>query len=207
MKNPRDTDYRSAGFGGRVGFGSVPALVVIDLVMSYFDRSSPMYAGVEQIIASNQRLIEVASRQRMPIFFTKQFYEEADDNEIYARKVPALNLLRPGSPLAELHPAIATEKGIVLVKRFPSAFHRTELAAQLAKLNVDTVIMTGLTTSGCVRATAMDALLYNFAGIVVGEAVSDRDHRVHKANLFDIDAKLADVRSETEVLSFILAHG
>jgi maleamate amidohydrolase len=166
-----------------------------------------MYAGVEQIIASNQRLIEVASRQRMPIFFTKQFYEEADDNEVYARKVPALNLLRPGSPLAEIHPAIAIEKGIVLVKRFPSAFHRTELAAQLAKLNVDTVIMTGLTTSGCVRATAMDALLHNFAGIVVREAVSDRDHRVHKANLFDIDAKLADVCSETEVLSFILAHG
>ena len=134
MKNPRDTDYRSAGFGGRVGFGSVPALVVIDLVMSYFDKSSPMYAGVEQIIASNQRLIEVASRQRMPIFFTKQFYEEADDNEVYARKVPALNLLRPGSPLAELHPAIATEKGIVLVKRFPSLPpHRTRCAISKAE--------------------------------------------------------------------------
>jgi maleamate amidohydrolase len=194
-----EQDYRSAGFAGQVGFGKKPAMLVIDMMMNYFEKSSPMYAGVEAVADSNKRLIELAYARNIPVIFTQQFYEEPRDGSVYVRKVPALKMLRRGSPLTALHPSLPTGQGTVLVKHYPSAFHRTDLAAQLKALGVDTLIITGLTTSGCVRATAMDTLLNDFAGIVVREAVGDRDQRIHEANLFDINGKLADVRSEAEV--------
>lgn len=196
----RDADYLAAGFSGRLGWGRNPALIVIDMMMNYFEPSSPMYAGVEAVAESNVRLLAAAYDKGIPVFLTQQFYEESSDDNVYVRKVPALKLLRRGSPLAELHPSLRTEHATVLVKHFPSAFHRTDLAARLRSLGVDTLIITGLTTSGCVRATAMDALLNDLTGIVVQEAVGDRDRRAHEANLFDINAKLADVWSEAEVL-------
>ena len=125
------------------------------------------------------------------------------DDGAYVRKVPALKLLRPGSSFAELHPALPVDQGEVFVKHYPSAFHRTRFAAQLADMKVDTLIIGGLTTSGCVRATAMDSLLMNLRGIVVREAVGDRSSAVHEANLFDIDGKLADVRAEEEVVNWL----
>lgn len=198
-----DVDYRSAGFAGSLGFGSNPAMIVIDMVMAYFDRSSPMYAGVEAVAESNQRLLEAAYRQRIPVIFTRQFFEESASNVVYVRKVPALKLMRPGSPFTELEPSLPTHDASIIIKHFPSAFHRTDLAARLELLGVDTLIITGLTTSGCVRATAMDALLHNLNGIVVREGVGDRNQRQHESNLFDINAKLADVRSEAEVIGWL----
>jgi maleamate amidohydrolase len=198
-----EEDYRSAGFSGHVGFGKKPAMIVIDMMMNYFEKSSPMYAGVEAAAESNKRLIELAYERKIPVIFTQQFYEEPVDESVYVRKVPALKMLRPGSPLTALHPSLPTAQGRVLVKHYPSAFHRTDLESQLKALGIDTLILTGLTTSGCVRATAMDTLLNDFAGIVVREAVGDRDQRAHEANLFDINAKLADVRSETEVAEWM----
>ena len=203
MNADHGADYRSAGFAGTIGFGRRPALVVVDLMMSYFDRTSPMYAAVEDVLPSNVRLIDAAHAAGVPIYFTRQHYEDARDESVYVRKVPALKLLRPGSPLAELHPALPLAKGTIFVKHFPSAFHRTDFAARLVAQNVDTLIITGLTTSGCVRATAMDALLHDLAGVVVREAVGDRDRAIHEANLFDIHGKLADVRSEADVLAWI----
>lgn len=203
MTDSKDADYRGAGFAGTIGFGRRPALLVVDLMMSYFERASPMYAAVEDVLPSNLRLIEAAHAAAMPVFFTKQHYEDARDESVYVRKVPALKLLRPGSPLAELHPALPLAMGTTFVKHFPSAFHRTDFAAQLVARSVDTLIITGLTTSGCVRATAMDALLHDLAGVVVREAVGDRDRAIHEANLFDIHGKLADVRSEADVLAWI----
>ena len=203
MAENKDADYRGAGFAGRVGFGRRPALVVIDVVMSYFERTSPMYAAVEAILPSNVRLIEAAHAHAIPVYYTQQYYEDAEDDSVYVRKVPALKLLRPDSPLAKLHPALPQDKGTTFVKHFPSAFFRTDFAARLATHNVDTLIITGLTTSGCIRATAMDTLLHDLVGVVVREAVGDRDRAIHESNLFDIDAKLADVRSESDVLAWI----
>ena len=203
MSSVRENDYRSAGFSGALGFGRTPALLVIDMMMSYFDRASPMYAGVEAVAASNLRLIAAAQARKIPLFFTRQVHEQSADATVYARKVPALKLLNPGSALAELHPSLPADSGTVIVKRYPSAFYRTDLASRLLALKVDTLIITGLTTSGCVRATAMDTLLNDLTGVVVREAVGDRDARAHEANLFDIDAKLADVRSEADVLRWI----
>lgn len=203
MAKSQDEDYASAGFAGSLGFGRKPAVIVIDMVMAYFDRSSPMYAGVEAVLESNRRLLRVADRKRIPVIFTRQFFEEPTSDGAYVRKVPALKLLRPDSPLTAIEPSLPTDRATVIIKHFPSAFHRTDLAARLESLAVDTLIITGLTTSGCVRATAMDALLHNLSGVVVREAVGDRDQRQHEANLFDINAKLGDVRSEADVIGWL----
>jgi nicotinamidase-related amidase len=199
----RDADYRSAGFAGMLGFGKRPAVIVIDMVMAYFDRASPMYAGVEAVADSARRVVDAALSSGVPVFFTQQFFDDALARSAYARKVRALELLRRGSALAELHPSVPIERGTIVVKRFPSAFHATDLDVRLRRVGVDTLVITGLTTSGCVRATAMDALLHDYIGVVVREAVGDRDLRAHEANLFDIDAKLADVRSESDVVEWL----
>ncbi len=198
-----DEDYRSAGFAGRVGFGKKAAVIVIDMMMNYFEKTSPMYASVEKVTESNVRLLEIAYAKNIPVIFTQQFYEDPTDDSVYVRKVPALKMLRRGSPLTALHPDLPVAQGKVMVKHYPSAFHRTDLGAQLKALGVDTLIITGLTTSGCVRATAMDTLLNGLVGVVVREAVGDRDKRAHEANLFDINAKLADVLGESEVITWM----
>jgi nicotinamidase-related amidase len=203
MSQSQEEDYLSAGFAGSLGFGRKPAVIVVDMVMAYFDRSSPLYAGVEAVAESNLRLLTVAYRKRIPVIFTRQFFEESTSDGVYVRKVPALKLMRPDSPLTAIEPSLPTDQAAVIIKHFPSAFHRTDLAARLESLGVDTLIITGLTTSGCVRATAMDTLLHNLSGIVVREAVGDRDQRQHEANLFDINAKLGDVRSEAEVIGWL----
>jgi maleamate amidohydrolase len=203
MSASRIDSYRAAGFGGELGLGRQPALVVVDLMMAYFDKSSPMYAAVENVAESVIRLVDVACRHDVPVFFTQQFYEGSATNEIYARKVPALKLLRRGSPLPALLPTLGADRGTVIIKSYPSAFHGTDLADRLAALGVDTLLITGLTTSGCVRATAMDALLNGLIGVVVREAVGDRDYVQHRANLFDINAKLGDVRGEDEIVTWL----
>jgi len=205
-KTSREADYRSAGFKGDIGFGTRAAVVVVDVVLAYFDRSSPMYAGVEAVLDPTVRLVRAAKAARIPVFFTRQLFEELDDDGVYARKVPALKLLRPGSKLAELHPDLPAIPNEVFVKHYPSAFHRTDFADRLRQLAVDTLIITGLTTSGCVRATAMDCLLHDLHGIVVREAVGDRDRAAHDANLFDIDNKLADVKHLVDVIAWIVAR-
>jgi len=162
-----------------------------------------MYAGVEDTLDPTVRLVRAAKAARIPVFFTRQLFEELDDDGVYARKVPALKLLRPGSKLAELHPDLPADPNEVFVKHYPSAFYRTDFADRLRQLGVDTLIITGLTTSGCVRATAMDCLLHDLHGIVVREAVGDRDRAAHEANLFDIDNKLADVKLLADVIAWI----
>lgn len=194
-----EEDYRKAGFAGELGLGQRPALLVVDMMMAYFDHASPMYAGSKPVLEGTLSLIQVARARNVPVIFTQQFNDPAASQTPYARKVPALKLLDRGSSLSALHPSLPLEYGTILVKRFPSAFHKTNLAERLAALRVDTLIITGLTTSGCIRATAMDTMLNGLIGVVVREAVGDRNLRQHEANLFDIHAKLADVRALAEV--------
>src|SRR5690348_1118794 len=103
-KTSREADYRAAGFRGDIGFGARAAVAVVDVVQAYFDRASPMYAGVEDMLAPAVRLIRVARKAGMPVCFTRQLFEEPSEEGVYVRKVPALKLLRPGSKLADLHP-------------------------------------------------------------------------------------------------------
>jgi len=198
----READYQGAGFAGAIGFGARPALIVVDLMVAYFDPDSPMYARVEHVLATCLRLIDVARGSGIPVILTRQVFEGPEDG-VYVRKVPALKLLRPSSPLAELHASLRDRNAEVLVKRFPSAFHRTDLADRLRNLQVDTPIVVGLTTSGCIRATAMDCLLHDLRGVVVRDGVGDRDVAAHEANLFDINNKLADVADSTSIVEWI----
>jgi maleamate amidohydrolase len=203
------TDYTRAGFSGRLGFGDRPAVVVVDVVMAYLDRSSPLYAGVEDAVAAAARVVAAARRAAVPVVFTRvEFAPGGADGGLFYRKVPGLRVFDRGSPLGAFPDDLRPGDGeVVVTKQYASAFFGTSLASTLAAMGVDTVIVVGLSTSGCVRATAVDALQHGFRPIVVRDGVGDRDDRVHEANLFDLQAKYADVVDEAAVLARLRGDG
>jgi maleamate amidohydrolase len=194
-----DADYAKAGFGSGLGFGDRPALIIVDFVMAYLVKDSPLYAGIEAELAVNKRLVAAARGAGIPVFWTNVVYLPggADGGHFY-RKIKALRVFDRGSPLGEFPPLLTPRDGeIIVTKQYPSAFFGTQLATMLTAACVDTCVITGLSTSGCVRATALDALQHGFIPVVVEDACGDRDRRVHDANIFDLGAKYADiVRSE-----------
>ena len=184
------------GFGGRGGFGRSPALVVIDMTLGFTDPESPLACDLEGPISEIQKLLEAARRAEMPVVFTTVAYRESDKltAAAFIDKVPALLTLEAGTRWAEIDPRISPrETEPVLNKLFASGFFGTGLSSLLTAAGVDTLIITGASTSGCVRATAVDALQYGFRPIVPREAVGDRNEQAHEANLYDIDAKYGDV--------------
>ncbi|RSN72082.1 isochorismatase family protein [Actinomadura sp. WAC 06369] len=199
---PLADDYREAGFGGRLGLGARPALLVVDLVRAYLDPGSPLFApaapaALERVVT----LAEHARAQGHPVVFTYVSYTPGGaDGGWFYRKVPALRLFDEGSPLA-LPPAelVPREGDLTVRKQYPSAFFGTSLAATLHAQGVDSVVVTGVSTSGCVRATVVDALSHGFRAAVAADAVADRDPRPHDAALFDIDAKYGDVRTGADI--------
>jgi maleamate amidohydrolase len=203
--NDLDGDYAKAGFGAGLGFGKKPALIIIDFAMAYLVPDSPLFAGVEAELESNIRLAEAARAAHIPVVFTKVEYQaNGVDGGYFYRKVRALQCFDAGNPLGEFHPRLTPQPGdILVVKQYPSAFFGTTLASTLRALGVDTCVVTGLSTSGCVRATALDALQHGFIPVVVRDACGDRDARVQEANLFDLRAKYADVISEAETLGYL----
>ena len=194
-------DYREAGFGGSLGLGTRPALVVVDLVRAYTDPESPLYAGAERAVERTATLVRGARELGHPVVFTYVKYAPGGaDGGLFYRKVPALRLFERGSPWGEPPEELVPEPGdLVIVKKYPSAFFGTALASTLTALGVDSVVITGTSTSGCVRATALDALCHGFRPVVVSDAVADRDLRPHEAALFDLAAKYADVHEAVKV--------
>jgi maleamate amidohydrolase len=150
-------------------------------------------------------LLTAARDADIPIVHTRvEFQADGTDGGIFFRKVAALKCFIKGNPLAEPGPGLEPAEGeIVVTKQYASAFFATSLASTLTSLGVDTLIHAGVSTSGCVRATALDACQSGFIPIVVREAVGDRDQGVHESNLFDLDAKYADVVSESETLDYL----
>ena len=195
-------DYQQAGFSNRLGFGERAALVVIDFCQAYLDEHSPLYAGVEDARASCVRLLAAARQAHLPVLHTRvEFQPGGADGGVFFRKVGALECFVRGNPLGDYGEGLTPAEGeVVVVKQYASGFFGTSLASTLTSLGVDTLIIAGVSTSGCVRATALDACQHGFVPIVVRDACGDRDQRVHEANLFDLDAKYADVVSEQEVL-------
>ncbi|WP_304164524.1 isochorismatase family protein [Phenylobacterium aquaticum] len=203
-----DDDYQRAGFGGRLAFGKRPVLLVIDVVRAYLDKASPLYAGVEDALASMARLVAAARIAAVPVIYTQVVYQPGGaDGGIFYRKVPALSAYVVGSPMGEIAPEVAPLAGEVIVtKQYASAFFGTSLAATLTSLGIDTVMMGGFSTSGCVRASALDAMQHGFIPYVVRDACGDRDSRPHEANLFDLQAKYAEVVGEAEALALLAAR-
>jgi len=204
-ENGLDTDYSAAGFGGRLPFGKAPALVIVDVVMAYLDPECPLYAGVEAELASNERLAAAARAAGVPVVFTNvEYAPDGVDGGMFFRKVPALKAFIKGSPFGAFPPSLQPLPGeLVVTKQYPSAFFGTTLASTLHAAGTDTVLITGYSTSGCVRATALDAICHGFAPYVIRDACGDRDPRPHEQNLFDMQAKMAEVVSEADAIALM----
>ncbi len=198
-------DNYAGVYGNRIGFGRRPALVLIDFVEAYFDRDCDLYADVEAELASAIRLVEVARRQGILVVYTKvEYHPSGIDGGRFFQKALPLRHLVAGSPMGAWAKGLApADNELVVTKQYPSAFFGTSLAATLTAAGVDSVILTGLTTSGCIRASCVDACSHGFIPIVVSDACGDRHQAPHEANLFDMNAKYADVVSEAEVTEYL----
>ena len=197
----------AAAFDGHLPFGERPALIIVDAVMAYFDQASPLYAGVEAALASIECIAAAARAATIPVIFTRVVYEPGGaDGGLFYRKLPALRAFDAGSPLGEFPPSLQpVANDIIITKQYASSFFGTRLAAILVALKVDTLLITGFSTSGCVRATALDALQNGFAPFVVSDACGDRHPAPHTANLFDLQAKYAEVIGEAKAIAFLKA--
>jgi maleamate amidohydrolase len=200
--------YRSRGLGGRVGFGAAPAVLVVDLVRGFTDSASPLSAPLDDQIAATGELLAAARSRQVPVIFSTVAYDrDLQEAGLWIRKIPANDTLVEGSPWVEVDERLQRSPSeMVLTKKYASCFFGTDLASRLLARRVDTLLIAGTTTSGCVRATAVDACSYGFHTLVVEEAVGDRAELPHRASLFDIDSKYGDVvslRQATEYLATI----
>jgi nicotinamidase-related amidase len=198
----------SQGFSGGAGFGSRPAVLVVDLLKGFTNPESPLGADLDVVVESTRRLLDCARDAAVPVIFTTVVYDEANERAaaVFMRKVPALSVLRPGSRWIEVDARLGRRDGEpVLAKAFASAFFGTPLASMLA--GHDTLIVCGASTSGCVRATVVDALQHGLAPIVPRECVGDRWPAAHEANLYDMQAKYADVVSLSEAAGAVQQAG
>src|SRR5205085_10589363 len=189
--------YVKKGFAARVGFGERPALLVIDMIRAFTDLRSPLASNLDSQMDAIGVLLESAREQEIPIIFSTVAYDaELQEAGIWIRKIPSNSWLVEGSEWVELDERLRRRpREMVLVKKYASCFFGTDLAARLVSRHVDTLLITGCTTSGCVRATAVDAVQNGFRPMVVREAVGDRSAAAHEQSLFDLDAKYADVVS------------
>ena len=192
-----EDSYTGSGFGGQLRPGGRPALLIVDFVRAYLVPGSPLYAGVEPARAGCVKLLRAARKARIPVIHTNVVYQPGGrDGGVFFRKLPALSCFERG-----LHPELAAfgeglepaDGETVISKQYASAFFGTSLAATLTSLGVDTLLIAGVSTSGCVRATAVDACQHGFIPLVVRDAVGDRHPAPHEANLFDLQAKYAEV--------------
>jgi maleamate amidohydrolase len=191
-------------FGGRLGWGSRPALLVIDMMRAYFTPGSPFDLGSRAAVDGCAALLAAARTAGLLVVHTRVRYAAGlADGGLFVRKVPGLALLAEGAgDLGEFVPELAPGPGEpVVVKQYASGFFGTSLAATLTAAGIDTTVIAGVSTSGCIRATATDAMQHGFRPIVAADACGDRTPAVHDANLFDLDAKYADVTTVAEILA------
>jgi maleamate amidohydrolase len=191
----------------RLGFGKKSVVLVIDLLKGYTEPGAPLYApGVVRCVKEVPELLTAARKAGVGVIHTRVLYNPVnfEDGGVWIRKAPVLKALVPGNLYAEFCDEVVPPKGeTVIVKNYASCFFGTSLAATLTAQGVDTVIITGCTTSGCIRASAVDAVQNGFRPIVVRECVGDRHDDPHNANLFDINAKYGDVISKAEALAYL----
>jgi maleamate amidohydrolase len=189
---------RHAGFHGTLGLGRRPALIVVDVNQGFTDPASPLVCDLDAVVAAIGRLLDVARAAGIPVVYTTVSYDEGDRQTAAAfiDKIPALLTLEAGTRWVEIDPRIAPrDDEPVLNKLFASAFFGTALSSFLTANGCDSVIVTGASTSGCVRATVVDAIQHGYRPIVPREAVGDRNPDAHAANLYDIETKYGDVVS------------
>jgi nicotinamidase-related amidase len=198
--------YKQMDFGHRVGFGERPALILIDFICGLTDPDiGPQGFEQNEAIFHSKRLLDVAREKGVPVIFTTVAYTEGySDGGVFIKKVPALKALLAGSKSTQIDERVKPRPNEpVIVKKFSSSFFGTNLASLLTGLRVDTTILVGNSTSGCVRSTCTDSMQSGFRTIIPRECVADRALEVHEANLFDMDSKFADVVSVEEALAYL----
>ena len=195
--------YRAQGFGGSVGIGARPALCIVDFVNGFADPAMFGGGNIAPAIANTAGLLAAARRIGLPVAFTRVVYApDGSDDCAFVRKVPALTILTEDAPASQVVPQLAPKAGeTILRKTQPSAFFGTGYADLLRRQGVDTVIVAGCTTSGCVRATVVDAMSYDFRTIVARDCVGDRSLQAHDANLFDMEQKYADLMVSAAIIA------
>ncbi|MDB5794533.1 MAG: N-carbamoylsarcosine amidase [Noviherbaspirillum sp.] len=196
--------FAARGFGKRIGFGNRAALVVIDYINAFTDASMPLGSDLDAELAQTNLLIDEAHAQRLTVIYSTVAYDEDGykDAGIWALKQSGLSTLKAGTPAVELDRRLHREPADILIaKKYASCFYGTDLVARLNARQIDTLILTGCTTSGCVRSTAVDALQNGFRPIIARDAVGDRSLAAHNQSLFDLDQKYGDVMNVEEILA------
>ena len=197
-----DLDRRGQGLGTR------PALVLVDMIRGFTDPQCPLGSAVDDVVAACRQLLDAFRKRDLPVLFTTVIYRDAHQARVFRDRLPALDVLTPNSPWVQVDLRLAPAAGeAVIEKRWASAFFGTDLALRLRAAGADSLVVAGLTTSGCVRATAVDGLQHDYRVVVPREATGDRNPDAHAANLFDLNAKYADVLALQEVLSLLPSAG
>jgi maleamate amidohydrolase len=197
---------RFEGFHGRAGLGERPALVVVDVNVGFTDPDSPLVCDLDDVVEAIRRLLAAFREADLPVAFTTVAYDEAarQSAAAFVAKIPALLTLEAGSRWVEIDPRLQPEPDEpVFTKLWASAFFGTAFASFLAASRADSLVVTGASTSGCIRATVVDALQHGYPATVPREAVGDRNAEAHEANLYDIEAKYGDVVALADVLAAV----
>jgi maleamate amidohydrolase len=207
MTEDLSANYARA-YGGAAGFGVRPALLMVDFAQAYYDPDCPLFGaeGCAAALASALRIRAAAHDAGAPVILTEVSYPDdrgLTGGRFWQKARPLSAFVKGRSTAAFADGLIPLPDEIIVTKQYPSAFFGTSLASTLTAMGVDNVILTGLTTSGCVRATCVDAMSHGFITTVVADACGDRHPGPHEANLFDMNAKYADVVSETAILAFL----
>lgn len=187
-----------------VGLGDNPALILVDMISGFTDPACRLGCECPEVIEANQRLLAAFREKNLPVFYTTVVFHHEHQARVFRDRLPALNVLTPDSDWVKVDPRVAMQDGETLIeKQWASGFHKTDLDERLRSAGVDSLVVTGLTTSGCVRATAVDGLQYDYPVIVASDAVGDRNQDAHAANLFDLNAKYVDVKPSSEIINLL----
>ncbi|MCA8928989.1 MAG: isochorismatase family protein [Alphaproteobacteria bacterium] len=199
--------YARQNFGNRVGLGRKPALLIVDFQVGFADPDVFGGGNVRDAIAATIPLLREARALGLPVAYTRAvFADDGSDTGVFGLKVPGLKRLTDAAPISQIVPELAPAPGEYVVRKTgPSAFFGTSLAAWLNAKGVDSLLVTGATTSGCVRASVVDAISYNYRTAVVTDCCGDRALEPHEANLFDMGQKYADLLTAEEAIAALRA--
>jgi len=199
------SQYREKGLAGRVGFGKRPCLLIVDMIRAFTDGKSPLAGQFDEEISTIKRLISVSREREIPIIFsTVEYDSNLHGTELWIKKIPSLKLLVEGTKWVIPDERFKKrDSEIVLVKKYASCFFGTELMSYLMSQGLDTLVVTGCTTSGCVRATVIDSCSFGLHTIIAEDGVGDRAELPHVANLFDMDSKYGDVMKTDAIIDIL----
>lgn len=205
MDEQTEATYRRAKIGRRLVLGVRPAVLTVDLINGFTDPQFLLGADLTGPVNTTRSVLDVARSAGFPVYFTTIQYDSGvTDCGLWLSKLPALCELKEGTRAVEIDSRLGrTPMETIIVKKGPSAFFGTNLASLLTAQQIDTVVLCGATTSGCIRATAIDLLQHSYPTVVPAECVGDRAQTPHEANLIDIDAKYADVSTVTDTVDYL----